>query len=538
MADRIGQRIAKQTQIHTPFRGVRVTRRRSPVAQQWDTHLPLLARTNAQLAGRSSASLDAIIVPASRHAVNLDHAVTLARALQCELVVLCSVQAQSSDVNELLALRNFHQAIVVDVPAGYRHPLLDFATSAGAGLDLPRECINPNGDLSIKRNLGLLLARMLGWNRVFFMDDDIRDLTPSDVRLTVSMLGPYHAVGMRAIDFPDNSVVCHGHRETGEFQEVFISGSLLAVDCTRPLAFFPAVYNEDWFFFYDHAAARKLGWSGRDATQLCYDPFADPLRAAGQEFGDVLAEGLYSLLHCGVEADQAVSDYWQLFLESRREFLEAVLARSDKVETHLRTRIISSIQTAKMWSGEITPAMCARYIECWQDDLAAWEQQLTKIPRMSSATAALAQLLLAPSGRSPYALARVIGGTEVGMRTGAEPRSAPTPQDLTQDLFQRIRSVATAQSGEVAVNGSQPAAQIVRPLGEAAQRYARAVIGRAGKYAAALLAQDKSEVIRADRSPGSSRLAPGRHRRALEPFEASYPVEMEGTYASEDALPA
>ena len=38
------------------------------------------------------------------------------------------------------------------------------------------------------------------------------------------------------------------------------------------------------------------GWSGHDATQLHYDPFAHPRRAERQEFEDALAEGLYALL--------------------------------------------------------------------------------------------------------------------------------------------------------------------------------------------------------------------------------------------------
>ena len=75
-------------------------------ARQYQTHrqlLTLLTHTSARL----RTSLDAIIVPASRPAVNLDHAVTLARAVNCQLVVLCSLRAQAAEVNELLALRNF-----------------------------------------------------------------------------------------------------------------------------------------------------------------------------------------------------------------------------------------------------------------------------------------------------------------------------------------------------------------------------------------------------------------------------------------------
>ena len=49
-----------------------------------------------------------------------------------------------------------------------------------------------------------------------------------------------------------------------------------------------------------------------------------PQRAAWQEFGDVIAEGLYTLLHLGLEVQQATHDYWAYFLEARRNFLEAI----------------------------------------------------------------------------------------------------------------------------------------------------------------------------------------------------------------------
>ena len=389
-------------------KGGRATRA-SRDARQFQTHLQLLTLVT-HTSARLRTSLDVIIVPASRPAIYLDHAVTLARAVNCQLVVLCSLRAQAAEVNELLALRNFTEAVAVDLPEGYTLPKLDLVTSKPSSLELPDSCVNPNGDLSTKRNIGLLLARMVGWERIFFLDDDIRDLDASDLRQVAAMLGPYGAVGMRAVDFPDNSVVCHGHRITGGYQDVFISGSVLAVHCAKAVAFFPEIYNEDWFFFYHAAEARRLGRYGRDATQLCYDPFADPQRAAGQEFGDVMAEGLYGLLHNRTSADRATSDYWRIFLGSRMSFLEAVLARSESIEPYLRERITSSIETAMAWSRQISPSMCEHYITLWKKDLDTWEQRLKDVPTGLSVKAALRELDLMPSGRSPYALARILGG--------------------------------------------------------------------------------------------------------------------------------
>ena len=99
---------------------------------------------------------------------------------------------------------------------------------------------------------------------------------------------------------------------------------MLATSCFEATSFLPEIYNEDWLFFYDDARARRLGWSGRNATQLQYDPFSQPQRAERQEFGDVLAEGLYALLHLGAGAAVATAEYWKDFLTAREKWLPRV----------------------------------------------------------------------------------------------------------------------------------------------------------------------------------------------------------------------
>ena len=142
-------------------------------------------RTASSSAGRNSGrldtrlTLDAIIVPASRPARNLEQAITLARAPHCALLILCSHQVEADEVHQLLAERSFDRAIVVDLPDDYQHELLEFRALASIKDDLPAACSYYVTDLSTKRNVGLLLARMLGWGRIFFLDDDIRDINPS-----------------------------------------------------------------------------------------------------------------------------------------------------------------------------------------------------------------------------------------------------------------------------------------------------------------------------------------------------------------------
>jgi hypothetical protein len=375
-----------------------VAHRLLPHIRQYETHRQFAGRARAGNWRVSGADLDAIIVPAARTAENLDHAVTLAQAAECWLVVLCSRETRATDVGQLFSAKHFSKGVAVDISADYHHPLLAF-TSSDLARTAESVCVNPNGDLSTKRNLGLLLARILGWNRIFFMDDDVRDVSLADLRATVSMLGQYRSVGMRVTDYADNSVVCHAHRATGANQDVFVSGSVLAVNCQKPFGFFPEIYNEDWLFFYDDVRAGRLGWPGRDVTQLPYDPFENFGRAERQEFGDILAEGLYALLHVGSGVMEATVNYWNKFLATRKRFLEEIICRADSVAPEIGQNIVRVVQTAMLCLMQLQPQAFEDYIYAWRNDLRVWTKRLETVPRAGSIEEALETLALGSAQR-------------------------------------------------------------------------------------------------------------------------------------------
>ena len=371
--------------------------------RQLPTHSPLVTapETLGPLAF-PPATLDAIIVPASRPAESLATVVGLAKAIDCHLVILCSFHTDPADVHALFGTQHLPGVTAVPVPEGYKHRLLDFATTRWAtDEDGKRVCAGRNSDLSSKRNTGLLLARMLGWNRIFFMDDDIRKINAAAILDTVSLLGTeaphggrYRTAGMMVHDFPDNSVVCHARRAINEYQDVFVSGSVLAVDTKAPCGFFPDIYNEDWLFFYQDAAAKQLANSCSRAYQLPYDPFGDPQRAASQEFGDVIAEGLYSLLHSGQGTESADEQYWTAFLDDRNRILEQIKLRAYKARTEIRQKMIKSVLAAREQLLEIKPDMCVAYTEAWRDDLERWSRRLETLPTPGSIEKALKELNL------------------------------------------------------------------------------------------------------------------------------------------------
>ena len=129
--------------------------------RQLGTHRKLVSQTE-QLTLDATLALDAIIVPASRPAQNLEQAITLARAADCALLILCSQKLEPAQVHQLLGERSFNGAIVVKLPKDYRHELLEFRALESIRGDLPKACSSYVTDLSTKRNVGLLLARMVG----------------------------------------------------------------------------------------------------------------------------------------------------------------------------------------------------------------------------------------------------------------------------------------------------------------------------------------------------------------------------------------
>ena len=460
--------------------------------RQLDSHGKLVSQAEPRELD-TGLTLDAIIVPASRPANNLEQAITLARAMGCTLLILCSRRVQPASVRRLLRTRSFDDAIVVNLPDNYRHELLEFSALDSIKNRLPDACSSYVTDLSTKRNVGLLLARMLGWRRIFFLDDDIRDVRDPDLQDTVSMLGLFPAAGMRVSNFPDNSVACHAHRMTGGLQDVFISGAALAVDCNKSTGFFPDMYNEDWLFFYDAVAYERLGSSGRKVTQLLYDPFADPRRAAWQEFGDVLAEGLYALLEYGQDWRFATDQYWRQFLEARRRFLEAIVRRVGTANPAIRERLALSAELALKCSSMIGPGLLEHYVLHWRQDLRQWQERIAGVREMPL-DVALKELRLAEppdAGVSDFAL-------DMAMEAAEEPPTIP----FTAPDYYTLFMPSAHDEGIRTPERERSAGRIKRP--GFLQHLESLSVREGGRLAAARLARRTSEREDAPAEPSVS----------------------------------
>jgi hypothetical protein len=323
--------------------------------------------------------VDAIIVPTARNVVMLDSAIKLAGKLRSTLVVLCSKWSSAREVAARVEGRGV-KLIAVDVEHLPTGVLPTFET---CGV-LANTRFERRTDTSLKRNLGLLLAKLIGWERIVFLDDDIKVPEPMDLREAAGLTDRYAGVGL-AFDhvngMPDNSVVCHAFREAGGEQDMFIGGGALAIGTKLMTSFFPNIYNEDWFFLLDDDGLRPTTITGT-AIQKKYDPFLER-RARMEELGDSLAEGLFWLLDNGRSLHDATAEHWRDFLGKRVGFITDVIRMVERMDADIeeRHRILVTLKAARGRCQYIDPELCVTYLKAWGADRVSWRRHVEEVHR-------------------------------------------------------------------------------------------------------------------------------------------------------------
>ena len=337
--------------------------------------------------------VDAVIVPTARRPATLRRALRLGGQLGCPVVALCS-RWSSADKAADTAREQNARLIAADVDAATAR-LPDFATSrllAGTKLASP-------SDLSLKRNIGLALATMAGWKRIVFLDDDIEVGEPEHVRRAAGLVRLYNMVALENVGFPDNSVVCHAIRrvsavaDVGVKQYSFVGGGAMVVSADRTASFFPNIYNEDWFYMLSDKHIYQIAVTGA-VTQAAYDPYAFSRRARAEEFGDCLAEGIYSILDNGGCIQDADHAFWQDFLDDRTRLIERILDAVPllRLPTAEHGRMVAALKAARGRRAFITPGLCVDYLVAWTADSEVWRRYLKGLPRVHTPEDALQRL--------------------------------------------------------------------------------------------------------------------------------------------------
>ena len=344
------------------------------------------------------AKVDAIIVPTTRRVAYLKEAARAARRLGCPLVTLHSGKwTCASDAIRFVDPLVDLIAIDVPEPAHLRLPELE-TTRLLAGT-----VFEQRSDLSAKRNLGLMLSHMLGWERVVFLDDDIRIPDPGDLSKATGLLDTHAAVGLHIGGYPDNSVVCHAFRDAGGDQGTFVGGGAMAVEVKRNRSFFPKIYNEDWFYLLDSGKRLQSVATVGEVLQYPYDPYRAE-RARAQELGDVLAEGIFWLLDQGKTAPDGDLEHWQDFLAKRRLFIGQVLCmveRSEGIGPVERARMTEALKAALGRLALITPELCVAYLKALVADQERWRRHIRGVQQQPQLPRERALKSLARRGGTP-----------------------------------------------------------------------------------------------------------------------------------------
>ena len=223
-----------------------------------------------------------------------------------------------------------------------------------------------------------MIARSVGWRRILFIDDDITVSNVEDLRGAAALTDRFDAVGLRNHGYPDNSVVCHANRLTSPGQEAFVGGGAMAVKPHTVDSFFPEIYNEDWLFLLKSDHLAKVAACGT-VIQQAYDPFDDPGRARREEFGDCIAEGLFSRLDQKKGIHGADKAFWTLFLADRRLLIKQISNQVQRMFTGTeRDRMLASLEASERSRAEITPAECVDYLQAWERDRRLWRARLAE----------------------------------------------------------------------------------------------------------------------------------------------------------------
>jgi hypothetical protein len=157
---------------------------------------------------------------------------------------------------------------------------------------------------------------------------------------------------------------------------------------------FPDIYNEDWFAMASEASSGGVVHAG-DVWQLKFNPFDDPVRAVQQEFGDLIAEGLYESFSQGNETRSTTLSYWDTFRAKRAEYIEGIRGRLERREdSNEFVQAGKVLEKALEQLALITSQDCLDLLAAWQEDRHDFAVNSTRLSGVHSYTSAFETLAL------------------------------------------------------------------------------------------------------------------------------------------------
>lgn len=321
--------------------------------------IPLKNQFNGFKHGSSRHAIDAIFIPYKRNRVNVSVLLEKLRWFPGKIYLLPSSEADINGINFDL-LSNVEVLFVDD--SEYITLFNNLHTTKHIHSVPP----SLGWDIPLKRNFALYISIKNNFKRILLLDDDIEKITPTHINAGACLLDNFDAAGCFVDDFPDTSVVGHLQLHHEIDLKCFLSGSFLFVLPFEINCFFPSIYNEDWLFMAPLIAGRRLCSFGK-IHQKPYDPFATSHIAKFQEFGEIVAEGLFAMI--GKHSFNLRYDYsaWAEIIKNRKQELSDLL---EKVGLEKYKEIISDSINQ---NEKIQPSECIEFMYSFDRDVTSWK---------------------------------------------------------------------------------------------------------------------------------------------------------------------
>ncbi|MBK7481882.1 MAG: hypothetical protein IPO56_17050 [Flavobacteriales bacterium] len=308
------------------------------------------------------STLSAIYVPTTGRPRHVNSLLNYLRDVDVPIYLLVS---KETDVPESELRANISVLRLREFDAQFTQTMGEMKTQKSKTFGVPLD----QWDLPQKRNYALWHSAGHGYKRILLLDDDIRGLGKSEIQKASAALCNAQVSGFFVDQFPDTSVIGHIELALGEPVSTFMSGSCLFLDVTRCTGFFPTIYNEDWIFM---APSIELGQacSLGQVSQEEYDPFISSDVASFQEPGEILGDGLFSLIAAGAYTERHRTEVWDDLLAIRYDWL---IWLSGKVtDQRHRLAIAASLDRFRT----IGSSDCVAYIHAWEYDRETWVSAL------------------------------------------------------------------------------------------------------------------------------------------------------------------
>lgn len=223
-----------------------------------------------------------------------------------------------------------------------------------------------NWDLPMKRNFALLHAMQNGFENILLIDDDIEGISKIIFNKGIAALETNNISGCLVEGFADTSVIGHIEQKYGEQYFPFLSGNFLFINLAKTESFFPLIYNEDWLFMIPSINQKKIV-AVDVISQKIYNPFDDISKIKLQEFGEVIAEGLFELISQSRFEDRNEERFWIEYLNYRKSYVKDLFQQADK-------EIIPFLKESLIILEKISPIHCIAFIRDWEEDILTFKK--------------------------------------------------------------------------------------------------------------------------------------------------------------------